>query len=380
MLARSLTMLLLVTVQLMVAPAASALARTIAWSGYGWDVRPPGLGAPGPNHWSDSAENVRVDGSDLVLSIVKDGSGNWTSAEVDNQQHLGYGTYRWVVASDLSALDAYEVLGMFTYGGAARSNNEIDIEPSHWGNLASPTGSATVWQDPVEGRRVSHSFAYSDRPPYVNQFTWEPGRIRYLVTDAAGATLLDATVTTGVPVPSSEVPIINYWRFENAPPAGVRSMRIASFRWAAPGHEAELPGPAGPGAASTSPAQGTARTAPAQGASDGIIAGDAGGRPWRCTVAKSAAASSGGAAISWTAAVNATLRLAVSRRVAGDRYLVVRTQQRVVRQGTGRARFSGRLGGRRLRPGSYRLAATLTAGTSRVRCGPAHLRFSVPRS
>ena len=120
--------------------------------------------------------------------------------------------------------------------------------------------------------------------------------------------------------------------------------------------------------------------APALGASDGIIAGDAGGRPWRCTVAKSAAASSGGAAISWTAAVNATLRLAVSRRVAGDRYLVVRTQQRVVRQGTGRARFSGRLGGRRLRPGSYRLAATLTAGTSRVRCGPAHLRFSVPRS
>ena len=56
--------------------------------------------------------------------------------------------YRWVVNNDLSTLAANEVLGMFTYDDAAApSQNEIDIEPSHWGNLAWDDGSVTVWQD-----------------------------------------------------------------------------------------------------------------------------------------------------------------------------------------------------------------------------------------
>jgi hypothetical protein len=36
----------------------------------------------------------------------------------------------------------------------------------------------------------------------------------------------------GVPVPSTEVPVINYWRFNNVAPIGVRTMRISSFAWA----------------------------------------------------------------------------------------------------------------------------------------------------
>jgi hypothetical protein len=115
MLARFLAILPLLPLQLMLPTVSTASARTISWSGYTWDVRPPGFGGPGPNDWSDSEANVRVDGTDLVLSIVRDAAGRWTSAEVDNQQHFGYGTYRWVVASELSDLDRYEVLGMFTY-------------------------------------------------------------------------------------------------------------------------------------------------------------------------------------------------------------------------------------------------------------------------
>lgn len=154
-------------------------------------MRPAGQGGPGPNHWSDSADNVRLEGSDLVLSIVKDAAGNWTSAEVGGRRHLGYGTFRWVITSDLSRLDSHEVLGMFTYGGSAPSHNEIDIEPSHWGNLAWASGTATVWRDAAAGRRLFRTFNYSDRPPYVNQFTWEPGRIHWLVVDGTGTRLLE---------------------------------------------------------------------------------------------------------------------------------------------------------------------------------------------
>jgi hypothetical protein len=231
MFARCLAILPLLALQAMLPSVSAAGARTISWSGSTWDVRPAGFGGPGPNAWSDSEANVRVEGTDLVLSIVRDATGRWTSAEVDNQRSLGYGTYRWIVASDLSALDTHEVLGMFTYGGSSPSNNEIDIEASHWGDRSWPTGSATVWQDASAGRHNVRSFPYSRRPPYVNQFTWAPGRISYLVTDATGRTLFRRTVTRDVPSPSSEVPRINYWRDAGAPPAGVRSMRIASFRW-----------------------------------------------------------------------------------------------------------------------------------------------------
>lgn len=201
--------------------------RKVSWSGYTWFVRHPGLGGPGPNQWSDSVANVHLSGGDLVLSIVRDKSGRWTSAELDNQRHLGYGTYRWVVAADLSAADPYQVLGMFTFGGGT----EVDMERSQWGNQLSTNGSAAVWQDVRNPDRAFNTFNYSNHPPYVHQLIWSPGKIGFLITDATGAVLLDWTVTAGVPAPYREVPIVNYWRFHGVPPSGVTTVRIASFTW-----------------------------------------------------------------------------------------------------------------------------------------------------
>jgi hypothetical protein len=348
------------------AAAPGAGARSIAWSGYTWDVRPPGTGGPGPNAWSDSTDNVRVEGTDLVLATVRDASGTWTSAEVDNTRHLGYGTYRWVVSSDLSTLDAHEVLGMFTYGGDAPSNNEIDIEPSHWGNLAWDSGSVTSWQDAAANLSQGTTFRYSDRPPYVNQFTWEPGRISWLVTDATGATLLRWSVTSGVPVPSTEVPVTNYWRYKGVPPAAERSVRIASFAWAPPGAEGDLPplpsataapAPASPPAAATAWGCGLSRT-PATGRTAAAGRRDA-------------------ATVTWTAGKAADVRLAVRRRTRGGRLVRVGTVRRAVAPGTGRLRFAGWLGRRRLAAGRYRLDLTVRAPGGRVVCGPKRLAVTL---
>ena len=54
--------------------AGAADARTINWSGYTWDIRNQGLSEPGPNYWSDSTNNVSVDGTTLVVSIGRAGS------------------------------------------------------------------------------------------------------------------------------------------------------------------------------------------------------------------------------------------------------------------------------------------------------------------
>jgi hypothetical protein len=347
MLARSLAILVLLVLQLMLPAVSTAGARTISWSGYTWDVRSPGFGGPGPNHWSDSEANVHVDGSDLVLSIVRDAAGRWTSAEVDNQQHFGYGTYRWIVASDLSDLDMYEVLGMFTYGGSSPSNNEIDIEASHWGDLAWPTGSATVWQDADAWLHDVKSFPYSDQPPYVNQFTWAPGRVSFLVTDATGATLFRRTVTKGVPTPSSEIPRINYWRSDGKPASRARSMRISSFTWTPLGQDP----PAGPGGGG---ARECVRLAL---------------RPRRFAVV----GAKRGSVLRWRATARTAVRLVIKRRI-GRRVVGVGSLKRVVGKGAGRMRLSGRVAGRRLRPARYLLLARVAG------CAASKLRFTVVRN
>jgi hypothetical protein len=115
---------------------------------------------------------------------------------------------------------------MFTFGAT-----EVDMEQSQWGNPLAPDGSAVVWQDTSTRARQYNSFRYSNHPPYVHQFTWSAGKVSFLITDATEAVLLDWTITSGVPAPSSEVPIVNYWRFHNVRPGGVTTVRIASFTW-----------------------------------------------------------------------------------------------------------------------------------------------------
>ena len=67
-----------------------------------------------------------------------------------------------------------------------------------------------MWQNAELGLSEQRSFGYSDRPPYVNRFTWSPGSIRFLVSDATGTTPFRWTISEVVPVPSTEVPVINY--------------------------------------------------------------------------------------------------------------------------------------------------------------------------
>jgi hypothetical protein len=384
-------------------PVAGSQARTISWSGYTWDVRPPGTHQePGPNNWSDSRSNVQVQGSDLLLSIVKDSSGHWTSSEIDNQQHLGYGTYRWVVATDLSALDANDVLGMFTYGGSDPSNNEIDIEPSHWGALSNPTGSATVWQNANAGLSVERDFSYSAHPPYVNQFTWSPGRVDYLITDATGATLLAWAVTSGVPTPSTEVPVINHWRFHNVAPAGARTMRISSFAWAPPGQTLPPPTLSPPSGPPSSPPLGPPTAAgsspvPEPGGGPSSNPGQPG---LTCVIGPSRTSAAGarsrhdvhlhvtmqpsrfgpaqfahGPVLRWSATGTASLELIIRRWVRGRGYVRAGALARSVRAGSGRIDLARRALGRRLGPGRYNLG--LTSATRSVRCAPARLAFTV---
>ena len=64
-------------------PTLAQYPRTFAWNGETWMVkRSTGRVGPGPNYFSDSTNNVWVDGSNrLHLKITKSGN-KWQCAEV----------------------------------------------------------------------------------------------------------------------------------------------------------------------------------------------------------------------------------------------------------------------------------------------------------
>jgi hypothetical protein len=100
---------------------------------------------PGPNYFA--AANSFVDsGGRLHLRISQSGA-RWQCAEVYAADHLGYGTYTWVIGSRIDTLDANAVLGLFTWSdNAAYNHRELDFEASRWGRASDPTSGQYVVQ------------------------------------------------------------------------------------------------------------------------------------------------------------------------------------------------------------------------------------------
>jgi hypothetical protein len=202
----------------------SAVSRMIQWSGHAWHVRPASEGtAPGPNAWSDSPRSVAVDGDRLRLAIVPDGA-RWRCAEVHLEQALGYGTYEWVVETDLTALDPQAVLGLFTYdwyGGTASS--EIDIEFARWGAASDPDLVEFSVQPAHAGQNERRPL--SAAPPYTCRFTWARGRVDFSVGDTCAY-----TSTTDVFAPSPTTwPFINLWLNRGTAPSAEQAVELSRF-------------------------------------------------------------------------------------------------------------------------------------------------------
>jgi hypothetical protein len=202
----------------------SAVSRMIQWSGHAWHVRPASEGtAPGPNAWSDSPRSVAVDGDRLRLAIVPDGA-RWRCAEVHLEQALGYGTYEWVVETDLTALDPQAVLGLFTYdwyGGTASS--EIDIEFARWGAASDPDLVEFSVQPAHAGQNERRPL--SAPPPYTCRFTWARGRVDFSVGDTCAY-----TSTTDVFAPSPTTwPFINLWLNRGSAPSAEQAVELSRF-------------------------------------------------------------------------------------------------------------------------------------------------------
>lgn len=210
-------------------PAVTTLAgTTVAFSGYSWAVKSStALVGPGPNVFSSSPENVWVDAAGQLHLRITFRNGRWQSAEVFLDRSLGYGTYRFAVASAVGNLDPNAVLGLFTWDDDPSFNHrELDVEFARWGNAGGATNAQYVVQ-PYD--RVGHltRFVQPLSAPSVHSFTWGPRSVNFTGTDATGRTIASSQHTgADVPRPGGERTHINLWLDRGAPPTNGAEIEV----------------------------------------------------------------------------------------------------------------------------------------------------------
>lgn len=211
--------------------------RVISFAGYQWKVKSSkgGTMAPGNNYFSDSPENVWVDGEGRLHLRITHKNGKWYCAQVNMMRSYGYGKYTFIVNSGVDELNKQVVGGMYTY---QNDSAEIDIEFSKW-SLDSNRNSQFVTQPgsiPANKRRYDLDLAGR---PSTHSFRWQPGRIdfesyRGVAAKPAVADIIQQWTYTGryVPVDADETVRINLWLFRGLPPSDEKEteMVLSGFR------------------------------------------------------------------------------------------------------------------------------------------------------
>jgi hypothetical protein len=214
--------------------------RTLSFSGYLWRVKasqtPVG---PGPNYFSDSDCNVWLDAQGrLHLKITRTG-GVWQCAEVICTRSLGYGTYRFYLASEVHALDPRVVLGLFTWSDNPEFGyREIDIEFARFQGASGPNAFYTI--RPHNPNPPQHAFYWvPNTPRSVHLFRWEPTKLYFRSVrghrpepSSASAIVAEWTYTgSRVPPAGDETPRINLWLTDGQPPTNGREVEVIIARF-----------------------------------------------------------------------------------------------------------------------------------------------------
>jgi hypothetical protein len=154
---------------------ASAVSKTLQFSGYEWRIRDAPSGRGGKNYFD--ASNARTDASGALHLRIARVSGEWTCAEVTLTRSLGYGTYSFRV-QDTSRLEPAAVFSMFTYdySEGEPNNREMDIEVTRWGDPGSKNAQYVI--QPFYLAENTFRFVLPTGV-VTHAFRWEPGRVTF---------------------------------------------------------------------------------------------------------------------------------------------------------------------------------------------------------
>jgi hypothetical protein len=205
----------------------SCFTKKIQFAGYNWLVKNSGLQSVGPGPNIFDSNNAWVDANGLLHLKITNNGDKWQCAEVFIEDSSGGGTYSFAVDSNVSAMDANVVLGLFTWDEFApqNANREMDIEISRWGDAAADNAQYVVQPGAKAGNLNIFNIDPCDQP-VTHILDWRFGSADFesfygLVPPAEQSDLIDSWTNTGsdVPRPGTENARINLWLDGGNPPA-----------------------------------------------------------------------------------------------------------------------------------------------------------------
>jgi hypothetical protein len=188
------------------APIASAVSKTIHFSGYDWIVRSAPSDRGGETNNYDS-RNVWTDQKGYLHLRMGPQDDRWTCGEVNLTRSLGYGTYRFVI-EDTTHFKPSGVLAMFTVDERRGDDIrvELDFELSQWGRPGSKNAQYVVQPYYIPENIVRFSLP-SGLSTHV--LRWKPGVASFNTYGHAGQgpgakSLYEHAFTSGVPAAAAE--------------------------------------------------------------------------------------------------------------------------------------------------------------------------------
>jgi hypothetical protein len=218
-----------------------SVPRELDFGGQLWRIKTSqNLVAPGPNYWSDAPDMVWVDADGMHLNL-KQKDGKWYSTEIFTKRALGYGTYTFVIDSDIKAYDPFIVAGFFTWDNRPdEANREIDIEFASWGMPGGTKGhyvvqpntgpeKLSIFEPRMQGTYSTHRIVWTLD---TLEFTSYHG---YVDPDDPGASanLMHTWTFAGTPPTKGNARFrINLWSFQGkAPRTSGASLVIKEFNF-----------------------------------------------------------------------------------------------------------------------------------------------------
>src|SRR5690606_19851803 len=206
--------------------------RIIKFSGYDWIVRTSDdtQVGPGPNYFSNSEDNVWVDGDGrLHLKIVQKG-GLWYCSGVILRQSLGYGKYVFYVSSDVSRLDQHVVGGLFT---DLNDEEEIDIEFSRWSDPDNKDSQFAVQPADRAGNKERYELNLLTEQS-THAFNWQPDIIEFFSRQGHGATADETNLIHEWTYQGNDIPPhrgterlrMNLWLFRGRIPSDAKEQEM----------------------------------------------------------------------------------------------------------------------------------------------------------
>jgi hypothetical protein len=216
--------------------------RWLRFSGYDWWVKSSaGLVGPGPNYFSESTNNVWLDGLGQLHLRITNRSNHWQCAELVSARTFGYGCYRFQLASPADKLNPNAVLGLFTWSDdPAYAYREIDIECSRWGNAADPSNAQFVIQPYNLSGHLTRLTVPANQTNSTLLFTWETNRVSFQSqrgsfspSPSPANVISNWTYTLTVPPTGDENVRLNLWLMNGAAPTDHQEVEvvISSFQF-----------------------------------------------------------------------------------------------------------------------------------------------------